>query len=276
LRSSPPAPPAPRSPSLRASFRGLVIAPDAAYHQARTAFYRGFDRRPVAALATPAGRARLALANALASVPGWARALQPRPRDVAGQVSQQALYDMLGPVQFWTDTRQQVERLAGGTPSWNTGIDYRRQLAHSSQRRLVQQAYQQAGLDPHADLERLAGAPRIGAEVGAVHRLAGFTPSGRIQVPVVALHATGDGLAVPEGERQYAEQVRRHGHTHLLRQLFVERGGHCSFTASEAIVTLQLLLERIDTGRWPATSPARLNAAANDLGPGFQVASDWG
>jgi pimeloyl-ACP methyl ester carboxylesterase len=47
------------------------------------------------ARATPQGRARLALANALANVVPWARALQPRPTDVAGQVDELALYDTI-------------------------------------------------------------------------------------------------------------------------------------------------------------------------------------
>jgi Tannase-like family of unknown function (DUF6351) len=229
-----------------------------------------------AALGTPAGRARLALANALADVPGWARALQPPPTTVVGQIQEQALYDQLVYVGFWTDRRQGLEQEAGGNPSWNTGVDYHRQLVRSSQRRLVKQAYRDAGLDLRADLARLAAGPRISPDARAVGWLARFTPSGRTPAPVAALHATGDGAAVPEHERWYAEQVHRAGDPPMLRQLFVQRGGHCSFTASEVIVTLQVLLQRIGTGRWPATSPARLTAAANALGPSFQVASDWG
>src|SRR6266545_1731618 len=104
----------------------------------------------------------------------------------------------------------------------------------------------------------------------------GRSPSGRIRVPVLALHATGDGAAVPEHERRYAQQVRHAGDQDLLRQLFTERGGHCAFTPSELIVTIQALRARLQTGRWPATGPADLNAAARALGPQFQVALDWG
>jgi pimeloyl-ACP methyl ester carboxylesterase len=218
------------------------------------------------AVGTPQGRARLALANALANVVPWARALYPRPDDVTGQVAEQALYDTIVYTDFWTTLRQDLERRAGGNPSWNTGVDYGRQLDHSSQSRLVRRAYDEAGLD----LERLAAAPRIGADDGAVGWLAQFTPTGRIRVPVLALHATGDGAAVPEHERRYAQQVRHAGDQDLLRQLFTERGGHCAFTPSELIVTIQALRARLQTG------PADLNAAARALGPQFQVALDWG
>src|SRR6266545_3166258 len=165
---------------------------------------------------------------------GWtrsSRALYPRPDDVTGQVAEQALYDTIVYTDFWTTLRQDLERRAGGNPSWNTGVDYGRQLDHSSQSRLVRRAYDEAGLD----LERLAAAPRIGADDGAVGWLAQFTPTGRIRVPVLALHATGDGAAVPEHERRYAQQVRHAGDQDLLRQLFTERGGHCAFTPSELI-----------------------------------------
>ncbi|MGH3499684.1 MAG: alpha/beta hydrolase family protein, partial [Nocardioidaceae bacterium] len=42
------------------------------------------------ALKTPQGRARLALAASFYAIPGWSRAFQPHPTDVAGQVRAQA------------------------------------------------------------------------------------------------------------------------------------------------------------------------------------------
>jgi pimeloyl-ACP methyl ester carboxylesterase len=226
------------------------------------------------ALGTPQGRARLALANALANVVPWARALQPRPADVTGQINELALYDTIIYIDSWTTFRQDLERRAGGNPSWNTGVDYDRQLSKSSQLDLVRRAYDDAGMSLDADLQRLAAAPRIEADAGAVRWVAQFTPTGRLQVPVLTLHSTGDGANIPEHERWYAGQARRSDD--LLRQAFTERGGHCAFTASELIATIQAMRARLDTGHWPGTSPASLNAAARALGPEFQVAPDWG
>jgi hypothetical protein len=79
--------------------------------------------------------------------------------------------------------------------------------------------------------------------------------------------------AVPDQEPWYAEQVRRSGD---LSQLYVDRGMHCSFSAAEEIVALRILFERIDSGRWPDTSPRRLSEAARDLGPGYQLVLDFG
>ncbi|HZD02579.1 MAG TPA: alpha/beta fold hydrolase [Actinomycetes bacterium] len=228
------------------------------------------------ALASPQGRARLALANALADVPGWFTALQPRATDVEAQVRQQGAFDVAAFDITGGGMRADIERQAGGNPSWNAGVDYRRLLTHSSERRLVRQAYHQAGGDLSADLDRLAKAARIRADERAVAYLArSGTPRGTTPAPVVTLHTTGDVLAVPEHERHYAQQVRRFGDPAELRQLFVERGGHCTYTPSEEIVSLQAVLHRIDTGRWADTSPARLTAAANQFGSQYQRVLDW-
>ncbi|MGH2942408.1 MAG: alpha/beta hydrolase family protein, partial [Solirubrobacteraceae bacterium] len=229
------------------------------------------------ALATPEGRARLALAGAFNNVPGWYTAHQPRPTDPAESIRQQAAWLQnayvlgLGP-----GARVDLERKAGGNPSWNVGIDYRRQLARSSQAALVRRAYRAAGLDLRRDLQRLADAPRIAADPDAVAFLRHHVPEGRTPVPVVTLHSTGDGGAVSDQEVWYAEQVRRSGDPRRLRQLYVDRGMHCSFSAAEEIVTLRSLFERIETGRWPDTSPRRLREAADELGAGHQLVLDFG
>jgi len=63
----------------------------------------------------------------------------------------------------------------------------------------------------------------------------------------------------------------------------VHRAGHCTFSAAETIAALQVLLQRIDTGRWddPALQPAALNSAAQAQGAsanqffGFAVAPSF-
>jgi hypothetical protein len=101
-------------------------------------------------------------------------------------------------------------------------------------------------------------------------------PTGRTPVPVVTMHTTGDGGAVPDQENWYADQVRRSGDPHRLRQLYVDRGGHCSFSAADEIVMLRTLLERVASGRWPDASPHRLNERAAELAPEYQLVLDVG
>ncbi|MEA2221944.1 MAG: hypothetical protein QOH83_320 [Solirubrobacteraceae bacterium] len=230
------------------------------------------------ALTTPQGRARLALAGAFNNVQGWYSAHQPQPTDLTEWIGQQASWIQnaytigLGPT-----SRADLERTAGGNPSWNVGVDYRQQLARSSLTGLVRKAYREAGLDLRGDLDRLAAAPRIAADRNAVAFMYRYgVPTGRTPVPVITLHSTGDGGAVSDQENWYADQVRRSGDPSRLRQLYVDRGGHCSFSAADEIVTLRTLLERIETGRWPDTSPRALSEQVAELGPGYQRVLDFG
>lgn len=101
-------------------------------------------------------------------------------------------------------------------------------------------------------------------------------PKGSTPRPVITLHSVGDGGAVPDQERAYAELVARAGDPAQLRQLYVHRGMHCSFSAADEIVTLRALLARIDTGKWPAIDPAQLNAAVSGFAPQYHLVLDLG
>jgi len=228
------------------------------------------------ALTTPQGRARLALAGALGDVPDWNTAHHARPTELLDRIRQQAAatrdvyVDAFGPA-----ARPDLERRAGGNGSWNAGIDYGRQFARSSQRDLAQRAYRAAGLDPAADLARLAAAPRITADPAAAEYLRRYgVPRGTTPVPVVTLHNVGD-VAVPGHERWYADQVRDAGDPGRLRQLYSDRGTHCAFSAAEEITTLRTLVARIDSGRWPDTDPRALNAAAGRFDQAHQLVFDF-
>jgi hypothetical protein len=63
------------------------------------------------------------------------------------------------------------------------------------------------------------------------------------------------------------------GQARLLRQLFVHRAGHCTFTPAETIAAFQSLVKRIDRGQWPNLAPAALNADARGVGEQFNVFS---
>ena len=169
-----------------------------------------------------------------------------------------------------------LERAAGGNPSWNVGIDYRRQLARSARRSSSATRTATPGSTCVTTCVRLAVAPRIAADPRAVEFMYRYgVPRGRTPAPILTMHTTGDGGASPDQERWYAEQVRRAGDPRRLRQLYVERGQHCSFNAAEEIVALRTLLARIETGRWPDTSPARTNQDAA-LGDGYRLVLDFG
>ncbi len=230
------------------------------------------------AQATPAGRARIALAAALADTPGWFTPLsaQPATADYASQEANQYLWDAQIDFPFVFDFRANLEQDAGGNPSWNTGVNFAAQLRKSADYSEVVHLYKAAGLHLASDLRTLDKATRISADPKAVGYLArNISFNGKISVPVLTLHTTGDGLVVPENEQAYSAVVAQAGNSRLLRQEFVGRAGHCAFTPAETIAAVQVLLNRVQTGRWDARAlrPASLNTAAVALGPQYNIFS---
>ncbi|MFD7654490.1 alpha/beta hydrolase-fold protein [Actinosynnema sp. NPDC059797] len=222
-----------------------------------------------AAAGGPAARARLALAGALADVPGWFDPAAPRPGSLDERLDWVAVWLRYFRAGAAGPGRADLERWAGGNPSWNAGVDYRRVLRRSDQRELVDQAYAAAGVDLAADLDRLAAAPRVAPDPAAVAYLARTSlPVGRTPWPVLTVHNAGDGLLPPSNGTAYAERVRQ---PERLRQYAVDRAGHCRFSAAEEITAFRVLFERVETGRWPAAGPAAMNAEAAALGPAFHL-----
>jgi pimeloyl-ACP methyl ester carboxylesterase len=227
-----------------------------------------------AAQKTAAGRARLALVAALDDTPGWFTPLSPEPAatDYAAQEANQFLWDTEVTFPFVLDFRAELEARAGGNPSWNTGVNYAADLSKSVDLAEVKALYQSAGLSLTTDLQTLNSAPRITADPFAVAYLAkNISFDGQISIPVLSMHTTGDGLVVPENEQAYSSVVDRAGNGNLLRQIFVDRAGHCAFTPAETITAVQTLLNRLSTGHWNVPSPAGLNAQAVGLGVQYNV-----
>jgi len=227
-----------------------------------------------AAQKTAQGRARLALVAALGDTPGWFAPLSPEPAatDSAAQEQNQFLWDTEVTFPFVLAFRAELEARAGGNVSWNTGVNYFTDLAKSVDLPEVTALYKAAGLSLTKDLLTVNGAPRITANPFAVAYLAkNIAFNGEISIPVLSMHTTGDGLVVPENEQAYSSVVDRDGNGNLLRQIFVNRAGHCAFTPAETIAAAQTLLNRLSTGHWNVPSPAGLNAEAAALGPQLNV-----
>ena len=229
-----------------------------------------------AAQQTPQGRARLALTAALGDGPGWFTPLspEPAPTDYAAQEANQFSWDTQVDFPFIFAFRAELEARAGGNPSWNTGVNYFRDLARSADLREVAALYRAAGLSLVHDLQTLDQATRVRATPSAVAYLVrNIVFTGRLPVPVLTMHTTGDGLVVPENEQAYRSAVDRAGDGAALQQIFVHRAGHCAFTPAETITAVQALVSRVDTGRWDlsALDPASLNTQAAALGPQYNI-----
>jgi pimeloyl-ACP methyl ester carboxylesterase len=223
------------------------------------------------AAASPAGQARIALIAALGDLPGWfdPTAMQPAPTGYMAQEAAQARWESEVDFPFEFQYRAELEQRAGGNPSWNTGVDYTHQLAISSNGAEVKALYQAAGLDLAADLKALNDGSRIAADPTAVAYLKrNISFDGNLNVPVLTMHTTGDGLVVVQNEAAYAAAVEAAGKQDRLRQVFVHRAGHCAFSYAETIVLIQQMIQRLDTGRWDdaALQPSALNGGAQALG----------
>jgi pimeloyl-ACP methyl ester carboxylesterase len=225
------------------------------------------------ALATPEGRARMALALTISQYPAWVSGEKPDARDleavtatVLETVRSTALNNRIG-----GQSRVMFE-FSGGALSWNTGVDYERSLRDGNAvlKRVVRELYSEADLDLTGDLETVNAAPRIAPDEGALEfwRQPGRHVTGDLRVPLLRTHTAGD-LAVPPAVMQgYAAQVRSSGTNALYRAAFVDRAGHCNYTAAEEVAQVEIMVHRLETGRWPSTSPKQLNRLADSLDTG--------
>ena len=216
------------------------------------------------------GKARIALIAALSDVPGWFQIGSPQPasNDFAAQEQNQYLWESQVDFAFAFAARAELEARAGGNVSWNTNVDYFRQLLLSADHPEVENLYRQAGLNLFQDLARLDATSRVAADPRAVAYLNRYiTFNGDVDVPTLTMHTMGDGLVPNEEEQAYASAARQWWGTDLLRQVFVNRAGHCAFTSAEKITAMQTLVKRLNTKRWGAlTDPALMNGEAAALG----------
>ncbi|WP_405453950.1 alpha/beta hydrolase [Streptomyces achromogenes] len=221
------------------------------------------------AQATPAGRARIALAAAYLNLPDWAPGQNPpAPGDAEGQEAQQYAWFAQGLLSFIVPARYSVERSAGGNTSWNAGVDYAALLRSSEHADEVRALYRTAGLDLRADLTALTRGARVHADPRAVRSLERTSTAGQgLAMPLLDLHTTSDQLVPVQQENAFAARVRAAGDGALLRQAYVARQGHCAFTTAEVVAGVHALEHRVATGRWDGgTTPAALQRAAQALG----------
>jgi hypothetical protein len=222
---------------------------------------------------TPQGRARIMLALLLGQAPIWTTRDVPEPAvdDTTGR--QEAAYrTVLDFSRQFTSLRRRLEEPAGGGTSWNTGISYAAMYdkrVSAADRRTLETLYREAGLSVRDDLRALEQAPKIAPEKGPNEFVRKIYPfDGKIAIPMLTISNTGDPYVWSAIDSAYAAAIRGAGKGELLRSAYVRSAGHCAFTESERTAAYQVILERLDTGRWPATTAAAMNTRATALNPG--------
>lgn len=251
-----------------------LIAPNSGLSLVNVADDMANGRKAMAAIdaarQTREGRARIALAGVLGGIPGWTRPERPEPAadDTEAQVDEIAATLVMGTFM----PRNDQESRAGGVFSWNTGVNYARQLDRSGRRPFVEAMYRKAGLSLSRDLATLARAPRISAKPSAVrYMLDNYTPSARPRVPLVSLQAVGDGLTSPSLQRAYADAAP----PAMMQPLWHKGAGHCRLPPEQVLAAIAHLEQRIASGKWPArptqfvdhTPPPMLRPCLRQEGP---------
>jgi pimeloyl-ACP methyl ester carboxylesterase len=228
-----------------------------------------------AARTTELGRARMALAGALAQLPTWGAATAPYPDapDPSDRAALQAatVRTVLDAAVYAVGTRPLYDSPAG-VMSWNNGIDYRHfyDNADADQRELVEALYAEAGLaGPLAvrgDVDRVNAYPRIEADPAAFDYWQQRALTGDPQVPVLQLTTAGDATRSTAMLAAYAEGVQKHGKSELYRQALIHASGHCTGNVAEIASALETMVHRLETGSWDdSTNPEELNTLARSL-----------
>ena len=211
------------------------------------------------------GRARIALVAALLHTPTELDGVDAEDPEALAAAQAELVLQTLPTV---IERRHTIVEAAGGDSGWTAGVDYARLLRSSDQRHQVRHLYRLAGLDLATDLGTLSRSADIAPdEDGLEWMLQTSTPTGELQVPVLATHTLVDLLAPVEYQEEYAETVRRAGGQSLFRQAFVDREGHCAFTVAENVAAVEAMDERLETGRWGSLArTSSLQRSAESLG----------
>ena len=216
------------------------------------------------AMVTPQGRARLSLAAAFEQFALWAdpRAPEPTRTDYEAQLDQIASQFVFANP---PTVRAGMEAVAGGNISWNDGIDYRRLLEDSGRKEMVAALYRKANLNLDSDLATLEKTARISADPAALSRaepLMSYT--GRISGPIIVVDNDDPVDAAPL-KLAYTETLKKAGTLDLLRLCWVHGAGHGGQTGIDRAAGFVSLIKRLESGKWPDTSPATMNALAEKL-----------
>jgi hypothetical protein len=81
--------------------------------------------------------------------------------------------------------------------------------------------------------------------------LAGNETTGRLAMPLLTLHTTGDGQVPIEQARIHRRRVEAAGRRRLLVQRFIRDAGHCGFTTTEWEAAFEALVRWVEHGVRP-------------------------
>jgi pimeloyl-ACP methyl ester carboxylesterase len=224
-----------------------------------------------AAMATPQGRAKIALAFTIAQWPYYTTRSMPVPVENEPADVMAALMATTATLPT-TVVSSFMYELQGAFPG-NQYADYWAYFDNGDPmlKRLTKNLYRDAGLDLEKDLRRIQLTKRLRADEAARDWWLlnpARTIRGKLKVPAFRMHTTGDETVPIAQDQTYDDMLLANGASHLVRSSAVDRAGHCNFTLAEQLVALDTLERRLDSGNWPSATAQQLNARASTLLPG--------
>jgi pimeloyl-ACP methyl ester carboxylesterase len=177
-----------------------------------------------------------------------------------------------------------IKNLTGGTrPFFAEGfqdqytINFGLALLDPERKMLVTRAATNAGATYHID----AGLGLTDAQLAAGVRVFASDPAsrnaeahpdavpttGKISVPLLTLHGTGDLFVPITMEQSYKAKVAAAGKSDLLVQRAIRSGGHCKFSDAELTAAFQDLVSWVKDGKKPAGDD--LSGDLTDIGRQF-------
>lgn len=99
------------------------------------------------------------------------------------------------------------------------------------------------------------GVQRFPADAAALANLAPYNTSGRVSIPLVTMHTTGDEIIPFWHQLTYRNKLRLTGSAGAVTQVPIFRYGHCNFTTTEVLAAFGLLVLRT-TGQKLQNVPA--------------------
>lgn len=229
---------------------------------------------------TPEGQARIALAITIGQWPAWggkgkAPVVKPDPTDI--KALQESMYQSivrLVPMKGTGGTTM-LELAAPGQLKSNVGIDYKESYNNGAKlyKKAVEALYKNSPISLDDDLAKINAFERIAADPQATKwwSAPGRTHIGKPKVPMLRMNTAGDGLVYASLIQGYEELVIKNGYSDFFRTAYVNNWGHCTFSFAELMVSIEVLLERIDSGKWPNTTPEALNKRGKSIAPESKV-----
>lgn len=105
-----------------------------------------------------------------------------------------------------------------------------------------------------------AGVARIAADASALANIPPYNTSGRVRVPLVTMHTTGDEVVPFWHQVLYRKKLVMNGSLPYVTQIPIARYGHCNFTTVEVLAAFGILVLQT-TGQGLQNVPAQYNIA---------------